>query len=77
MKKNKLLEKARELPHPSREFVVTRDECELFCELMKGNITVRQYSHALGFVGPGSASHRAMAVMRQGIANKWLKLELI
>lgn len=76
---NSLLEKARSLDRKSpagrQEIPVTKEECEMFIELLHGELTVRQYSQALGFEGrAGSISHRSLTIVRKGIQNGWLTL---
>jgi hypothetical protein len=80
--KNVLIDRALKYPHPNKpngrsDIPVTKQECELFIEMLEGRVTVRQYAYAIGFSGkPGSISHRTMTVIRKGIQNGWLTLKL-
>ena len=78
--KNKLLEKALQIPRQRKvqnlRLSVTEEECEMFVEMIKGRLTTRQYVQALGFPSnPGYVASRAISVLRCGIEKGWLSLK--
>lgn len=76
---NQLLEVAKKFQGKRKSqgrVVVTKDECEMMVEFLKGNITAIQYGHAIN--KKQTVIHqRIFSVMRQGLANGWIEIKTL
>ena len=71
-----LLEKAKEIPFTFNERLTAPGEPELVVAWVKGEISSKQFAHAIGGRNPASASSRAGTLLRRVFAQGMLTLEL-
>lgn len=53
----------------------TKEEVPVLIAYLKGEISTRQYCHALDINHPGSITHRASSVLKQAVINGWVELK--
>lgn len=75
--KETLLQKALNVKDKRKKTIGSFEELELAVAYTQGVITARQAAIALGFKHPGNTTHRVTRLLRWGIENGKLKLELL
>lgn len=73
-----LLDKAKELGGSRQNRIpVTKEEVEVIVAYLNGEISVRQYGHAIGIKDPGRATHRISSAMYQAVKAGWIKIQVL
>lgn len=66
----------RERSNGVSKMIIDKKEMPLMMAYLNGEVSTREYAHALGVVNAGSVTHRVPVVLKEALLRGWITIKL-